>query len=254
MDALFNDFKQAHYQLSGPLLAATITPIAPSNDPNRLRKFYRESDDYSISADVRYQITHYDRSVQIKKQEANAWIEVYIVFWKALGPIIDAEDDPVGADWSRLYESWKEVTNTLLKGYSSGHFEAWTVPCLYVVGKYLRAFAIKADASAKAANGGMQMTTGGFQDDIASDIGKNEKLEDAARVINRIFTLCISDRYVDRIKKSFRSAIKIHTEISYRAPLEESRKWAIYYTTNLLFKTYFKVLCLVAKQLYMQWY
>jgi len=26
-----------------------------------------------------------------------------------------------------------------------------------------------------------------------------------------------------------------------RAPLEESRKWAIYYTTNLLFKTYFKV-------------
>ena len=27
----------------------------------------------------------------------------------------------------------------------------------------------------------------------------------------------------------------------FRAPLEESRKWGIYYTTNLLFKTYFKV-------------
>lgn len=197
MDALFKDFKQAQYQLSGPLLALTITPIAPANDYNRLRKFYRESDDYSIAADVRYQITHYDSSVQIKKQEANAWIDVYISFWKALGPILDAEDDQSRADWSRAYDSWKEVTNTLLKGYSSGHFEAWTVPCLYVVGKYLRTFAIKADASTKAAYGGIQMKTGGFQDDIASDIGKNEKLEDAARVINRIFTLCISDRYVD---------------------------------------------------------
>lgn len=27
----------------------------------------------------------------------------------------------------------------------------------------------------------------------------------------------------------------------YRAPLEESRKWAIYYIINLLFKTYFKL-------------
>lgn len=27
----------------------------------------------------------------------------------------------------------------------------------------------------------------------------------------------------------------------FRAPLEESRKWGIYNTTNLLFKTYFKV-------------
>ena len=27
----------------------------------------------------------------------------------------------------------------------------------------------------------------------------------------------------------------------YRAPLEESRKWGIYYVINLLFKTYFKL-------------
>ena len=212
MDALFNDFKQAHYQESGPLLAATITPIAPVNDPNRLRTFRRESDDFSISADIRYQITHYDKSVQIRKQEANAWIDVYIAFWKALGPILDAEDDADMAEWSSVYEGWKEVTNTLIKGYSSGHFEAWTVPCLYVVGRFLRTFAIRADANAKAANGGIQMTTGGFQDDIASDIGKNEKLEDAARVINRMFTLCISDRYVDRIKRLFKSTAKAHAE------------------------------------------
>jgi hypothetical protein len=28
---------------------------------------------------------------------------------------------------------------------------------------------------------------------------------------------------------------------SYRAPLEESRKWGIYFVINLLFKTYFKL-------------
>lgn len=219
MDALFDDFKHAHSQESGPLLATTITPIAPPEDPNRLRKFYRESDDYSIAADVRYQITHYDRSVQIKKQEANAWIEVYIAFWKALSPILDAGEGASRADWSRVYESWKEVTNTLIKGYNAGHFEAWTVPCLYIVGRYLRMFAIRADANAKAANGGMQMTTGGFQDDIASDVGKNEKLEDAARVINRIFTLCISDRYVDRIEAPLLSKSKVYTEYDAQGTL-----------------------------------
>ena len=30
-------------------------------------------------------------------------------------------------------------------------------------------------------------------------------------------------------------------ECAVRAPIEESRKWGLYYTTNLLFKTYFKV-------------
>lgn len=199
MDALFSDFKHAHSLESGPLLATTITPAAPFQDPNRLRKFCKESDDYSIAADVRYQITHYDKTVQIKKQEANAWIEVYIAFWKSLGPILDTEDDPEDADWAKAYESWKDVTNALLRGYSGGHFLVWTIPCLYVVGKYLRIFAVRADDQAKVrSGGGLQMKTGGFGDDIASDVGKNETLEDAARQINRIFTLCISDRYVDR--------------------------------------------------------
>jgi len=30
-------------------------------------------------------------------------------------------------------------------------------------------------------------------------------------------------------------------DMEKRAPIEESRKWAIYYIANLLFKTYFKV-------------
>ncbi|KAL8788201.1 MAG: hypothetical protein Q9195_007416 [Heterodermia aff. obscurata] len=194
MDALFHDFKQAHYIRNGPLLADTLSPIALPRDPNRLRVFHGQSDDYSIGSDVKYQVLHYDKSIDITKAEANAWVDIYIAYWKALGPILDAEIMSSEADWSKIYDSWKDVANSLIKGYSSGNFPSWTVPCLYVVGRHLRIFAIKADESARVAGGGVQMKTGGFQDDIASDIGKNEKLEDAARVINRIFTLCISDR------------------------------------------------------------
>jgi hypothetical protein len=93
-----------------------------------------------------------------------------------------------------VYEAWKEMSNALIRGYSSGGFEAWTVPCLYVTGKYLRIFAIKADQE----TGNKVVFGGSFQDDFNPEAGKNEKLEDAARVLNRIFQLCISDRYAVR--------------------------------------------------------
>lgn len=196
MDALFYDFKQAYYVRNGPLLADTLSPTTLAKDPNRLKVFYSQSDDYSILSDIRYQVLHYDKSIELTKAEANAWVDIYIAYWKALGPILSAEGLGHDPDWSRIYDGWKDVANALIKGYSSANFPSWTVPCLYVIGRHLRVFAIKADESARAASGGIQMKTGGFQDDIASDVGKNEKLEDAARVINRIFTLCISDRYV----------------------------------------------------------
>jgi hypothetical protein len=82
------------------------------------------------------------------------------------------------------------MANAVIRGYSSGSFEAWTVPCLYVTGKYLRIFAIKADESA----GSNVDNALDFQDDFNPDAGKNQKLEDAARVLNRMFQLCVSDR------------------------------------------------------------
>lgn len=85
------------------------------------------------------------------------------------------------------------MTNAIIRGYSlSNGFEAWTIPCLYISGKYLRTFAIKADEET-----GSNVAFGaGFQDDFNPEAGKNEKLEDAARVLNRMFQLCISDRWV----------------------------------------------------------
>lgn len=125
------------------------------------------------------------------------------------------------------------MTNQLIRGYTSCGFEAWTVPCLYVVGRYLRIFAIKADEGGTNATGAI--TT--FQDDFNPEAEKNEKLEDAARQLNRIFTICLSDRYV---YPSFRH-IDSYVLTARRAPLDESRKWGIYYIINLLFKTYFKL-------------
>jgi hypothetical protein len=92
--------------------------------------------------------------------------------------------------WVKVYEAWKEVTNALLRGYSNFGFEAWTVPCLYVAGKYMRIFAIKADEGA-ASN---IISANNFQDDFNPEAGKNENLEDCARVLNRIFNTCLSDR------------------------------------------------------------
>ena len=93
--------------------------------------------------------------------------------------------------WTSVYDGWKELTNQLIRGYTNCEFESWTVPCLYMVGKYLRIFAIKADEG--AANGSGNVTN--FQDDLNPEAEKNEKLEDAARQLNRIFQLCLSDRY-----------------------------------------------------------
>jgi hypothetical protein len=96
------------------------------------------------------------------------------------------------ASWTKVYDSWKEMTNALIRGYTNCGFEAWTVPCLYVAGKYMRIFAIKADEATGASTG----SANNFQDDFNPEAEKNEKLEDAARQLNRIFQICLSDRSV----------------------------------------------------------
>lgn len=92
------------------------------------------------------------------------------------------------ASWTKVFESWKEFSLALIRGYTNFGFEAWTVPCLYVAGKYLRIFAIKAD------EGAATTTTVTNFDDFNPEAGQNEKLEDAARLLNRIFQLCLADR------------------------------------------------------------
>lgn len=175
-------------------MATTVTPTAPSADRNRLRKLYNDSNSFSIASDIRYGLLdHKQTDLRFSKAEGTAWVDVYVAYWKAIGAILEAEAAGPEFDWAKAYDAWKDVANALIRGYSSAGFGAWTVPCLYVAGKYLRIFAIKADESSKEGGSNGNAT---FEDDIVGQNGGHEKLEDAARVLNRMFTLCISDRYV----------------------------------------------------------
>lgn len=199
MDRIFEDFGQAHNTLNGYLLSTTISP-EPVNDPARLYNFLRSSTAHNIQTDLRYKL-QYNPDIRLEKKEANAWLEVFSVFYKFVCHLVAAEEASNAghvkdAGWSGVYEVWKELVNALYKAYQSNFFGAWTIPCLYVAGKYLRVFAIKADEnSANQRDSGIAF--GGIQEeDVLNPDSKNEKLEDAARQINRIFGLCISDRYV----------------------------------------------------------
>ncbi len=125
------------------------------------------------------------------KNEATAWVDIFVALWTTVKELLKIEDSPPSAGWERVFDSYKELTILLVRGYTNG-FQAWTVPCLYATGKYLRFFAIKADAEAKDKD---ENSFGiGFSDDVVGNSGKNEKLEQAAWVINRMFTTCLGDR------------------------------------------------------------
>lgn len=194
MEVLSRDFQTANAEMSGPLLAATIAPIAPPNYLNRLDAIYRDSNAASVSRDIAFGLTKSAQAaIQYPNPEIDTWTEIYSAYWYAIGGIIAAEQSTSNPDWQRVYLAWKDLANTVIKGYNSGVLDAWTLPVLYITGKHLRVFAIKADESA---GNDTAFNAAGLQDDIAGDTGKNQNLEDAARVINRMFILCLSDRYV----------------------------------------------------------
>jgi COP9 signalosome complex subunit 12 len=196
MDPVFHDFREALRANDGYALAATLTPIPPSSDPMRLSSFYFASNASSIQRDLRDAII-YNQGVKLSKAEGNAWLEIFASYWNAIGELLNAEDGAKSgkereSSWTRVYEAWKEVVNLLIRGHQN-LLEAWTLPCLYVGGNYLRKFAIKADEQAERQKGSVTFNAG-FQDDIVGAFGKHEKLEDAGRQINKIFSLCIGDR------------------------------------------------------------
>ena len=195
MSSILNDFKEAQRQRSGPFLATTLVPSDSFQDPNRLRTFANLSNYQTVSSDIRYYMFQ-DRSSAIKlnKAEGNAWIEIFCHLWTTVKEVIALLDDSPQASWVKAFDAYKELANQLIRAYTpnAGGFEAWTIPCLYTVGKYLRLFAVKADTEVKSKD---PISFGdGFQDDIMGNFGKNEKLEQAAWVINRMFTICLNDR------------------------------------------------------------
>ena len=193
MASIFADFHEAQRVGSGHLLASCLAPVDTSQNPRRLQSFAQLSNHQTISADIRYHLLQERSAVKLPKTEGNAWAEIFVALWSAIKELLATEHSLPQASWSKTFEAYKEVCNLVIRGYSNHGFQAWTVPCLYVTGKYLRLFAVKADAEAKSKE---TITFGnGFSDDVVGNFGKNEKLEQAAWVINRMFTICLSDRY-----------------------------------------------------------
>ncbi|RKF77569.1 Protein CSN12-like protein [Golovinomyces cichoracearum] len=220
LGTLGREFQSSYIEGSGYNLSQTLSPIAPSLNPKRLIQVYRSVNHQTPEQDIRKQIViEKHPTVRIHKEESDAWVTVYQSYWRAIGEILKAEaanGTNMKLLWTNVFDAWKEMTLCLVRGYDKNLFEAWTVPCLYVAGKYLRIFAIKADQ----VNGSEASLVNNLREnDMSSILEEHEKLEEAARILNKIFQVCLADR----------------------APLEESRKWGIYYIINLLFKTYFKL-------------
>ncbi|KAJ8607402.1 hypothetical protein MRB53_040348 [Persea americana] len=190
MENYFATFTASFKSENGYHIAKAITPDVPRSPTDFLYGFVHSTSHDQIEADVRYG-TIYNNELSVSKNEARAWHEVIVNFWRVMDALSQLDEAHSGA-WTSVYDLWKDVVNALLRGYSAGHFASWTIPCLYAAAKYLRTFAIKADDSLQ--QNGSTGADGHFNDDADGESGRNDKLEDAARQINRIFSLCISDR------------------------------------------------------------
>ncbi|RDA86394.1 hypothetical protein CP532_6467 [Ophiocordyceps camponoti-leonardi (nom. inval.)] len=211
MNDLFEAFAQAHTRQNGYWLAHTLSPVSPPDDPHRLRRVWQSTNAYAVKGDIKHFIkTEAHRSLD--PEEVKGWVEVYTSYWKALGEILAGENG--NSTWTNTYEAWKELLSMLIRGYNNYGFEAWTIPSLYMVGKYLRLFAIKSDEERSHISVDPSAGAAILQDDFDPEMEKQAQLRDCEQHLKRIFTL---------------------------APLNESRKWGIYYIINLLFKTYFKL-------------
>ncbi|GJD02806.1 PCI domain-containing protein [Colletotrichum higginsianum] len=219
MEGLFEEFRNAYKARSGYSLAQTLQPFSPVNKPDKLRSIYLSTNIQEAKADVKYMLLGRgsgSKKLKLDHEETNGWVEVYTAYWKAIGEILKVEGDSSAggrsSSWTKVYEAWKELTTALIRGYTNYGFEAWTIPCLYTAGKHLRLFAISSDEERNTTDAAANAMELG--DDFDPDLEKQKQLRDCEQQLKRIFTL---------------------------APLEDSRKWAIYFVINLLFKTYFKL-------------
>lgn len=196
--SVLSDFRDGQSDGSGSLIAKSLAPTTSRKYPDRLASFYYAFDPATTPEDLSpFRLALFGKlKLRVLKPEQDAWIDVYYAYWKAVGEIVKFERSPRRASWEAVFEAYKLSANALIRGYSSGGIPNWTLPCLYVVGKYLRIFAMKADK--EIISRGPYSFGDRFQDDLIADTD-NAKLEEAARVINRMFTLCLNDRLVSSL-------------------------------------------------------
>ncbi len=196
MQAALAPFQEAHATALAQPVANFFSPVAPAGDPGRLYDFFRASNDVQIEGDVRYVLKH-NKTTRMTQKESGAWVDIIVSYWRAVKEIIKADE---AANQGRLgdrqcvavYDAWKDLTSNFIKHISGGALPAWAIFTLYFTANHLRRIAIRADdqlAKSKPAT-----VNASFSDDIVTTVAQNQKLEEAARVFNRIFALCLGDR------------------------------------------------------------
>ena len=104
MDALFSDFSRAITSNSGYQLAATLSPIAPSDHKSYLNELWESTCQRDARQDIKRAIDHCPARSKLDNNEASGWLEVYLAYCKAIG-------DVVGADTGARVSSASESTD-----------------------------------------------------------------------------------------------------------------------------------------------
>jgi hypothetical protein len=197
MDALLSNFTSAYRREDGLLLAELFTPISASGDSTALHKFYNSTNVVTIESDLRSALI-FRNDLGLSKEESQAWKDFIVVYWTAAGELVHAsttQERGTEVEWVKIYKAWWKVADIATRELQNGKFPHWVVPLLPMTGKFAREFARKADTAArlKAANG--TVLGDGLEDDL-TEVDHNVNLQDAARLANRMFSACLSDRYV----------------------------------------------------------
>jgi hypothetical protein len=196
MQAALQPFHEAYASGLAQPVADFLSPIAPAHDPGRLYDFYRASSEEKIEGDVRYALKN-GKNTRISNKEAGAWVDIIAGYWRAVKEIIKTDELANQGklnerQYVAVYDTWKDLTSSFIKHISGGLLPAWAIFTLYFTANHLRKIAIKADEQLAKSKPATLST--GYSDDIVSTAPQNQKLEEAARVFNRIFALCLGDR------------------------------------------------------------
>ncbi|KAF3913957.1 hypothetical protein ABW21_db0207018 [Orbilia brochopaga] len=204
MESLIRAWRLAHASENGKLLASTI-----SLTNTDLEEFAYSTNSARVAEDIFRTLEYENTSARPKvtnKAGLEAWAEVYVGFWK-VAQALERYDE---VEWGTVFSGMKEVTQYVLfdhfsitatlwmteygkervmltagcgraviRGFQNAGWEVWQLEVLYTACKYLRYVAIRADEAKRAAG---------------EDTWK--QLEEAARIINRAFNVCLNDRYV----------------------------------------------------------
>jgi len=88
MDALAKEFCVGHTKGSGNILAATLSPEEPANDPQRLHNIWNSVQGSDARAVIGRKLRANQPPMGIPGDEIQGWTDLYHAYWKVVGEII----------------------------------------------------------------------------------------------------------------------------------------------------------------------